>query len=198
MQVKISFCYAHEDEAHLNKLKTHLKPLQRESLIDIWHDRDTSAGAEWEQVIKEQLNKAQIILLLVSPNFMESDYCYSNEMKQALERHERREVRVIPIILRPTRWRKSPFAKLQALPKDAKPVTNWSDPDEVYRNSIDGIHSVIEELVSGEKDILECGEPLSLDECSFNISRIPIASNKGVHHILTAKLTANPAKKCCH
>lgn len=104
MPVKIFFCYAHEDEPLLNKLKTHLMPLQRKGLIDVWYDRDISAGTEWEHQIKEQLNTAQIILLLVSPDFMNSDYCYGVEMQRALERHERGEARVIPIILRPVYW----------------------------------------------------------------------------------------------
>jgi len=85
MPVKIFFCYAREDEPLLNKLKTHLRPLQRENLIEVWCNRDISAGIEWETEIKEHLNAAQIVLLLVSPDFMDSDYCYSVEMKKALE-----------------------------------------------------------------------------------------------------------------
>jgi hypothetical protein len=87
MPVKIFFCYAREDEELLNKLKSHLRPLQREGLIDVWYDREISAGTEWEQEIKQRLDDAQIILLLVSPDFMDSEYCYSIEMKRALERH---------------------------------------------------------------------------------------------------------------
>src|SRR5436853_5763108 len=104
MPVNIFFCYAHEDEALLNKLKAHLRPLQRQGLIDVWHDRDISAGTEWERKIDEHINSAQIILLLVSPNFMDSDYCYGKEMKRAIERHERGEARVIPIILEHVYW----------------------------------------------------------------------------------------------
>src|SRR5260370_29473762 len=125
MPVKIFCCYAHEDEALLNKLKTHLKPLQRKGLIDVWYDRDISAGTDWEQQIKEQLNTAQIILLLVSPDFMDSDYCYGIEMQRALERDQRGEARVIPIILRHVYW-KDALGKLQVLPTDGLPVT---DPD---------------------------------------------------------------------
>jgi hypothetical protein len=125
MAVKIFFCYAHEDETLLKKLKTHLRPLQREGLIDIWCDRDISPGADWEREIIQELNTAQIILLLVSPDFMESDYCYSIEMRQAMERHERGETHVIPVILRPVYWQGT-LGKLQALPTDARPVT---DPD---------------------------------------------------------------------
>src|SRR5437667_2287870 len=133
MPVKIFFCYAHEDEALLNKLKTHLKPLQRQGLIDVWHDRDISAGTEWEQEISERLNEATIILLLVSPDFMNSDYCYSVEMKRALERHEREKACVvIPIILRPIDLQGVPFEKLQALPTNAELITCWRNRDEAF------------------------------------------------------------------
>src|SRR5579863_6395499 len=101
MPLKIFFCYAHEDEALLNKLKTHLRPLQRQGLIEMWHDRDINAGTQWEREIDKHLNIAQIILLLISPDFMDSEYCYSKEMFRALELQKRDEAQVIPIILRP-------------------------------------------------------------------------------------------------
>src|SRR5947209_5495475 len=100
MPVKIFCCYAHEDEAYLNKLKTQLSPLRRQGLIDVWHDRDIKAGASWESEIDQHLNAAQIILLLVSPDFINSDYCFGIEMKRALERRKLGEATVIPVILR--------------------------------------------------------------------------------------------------
>ena len=129
MLIKIYFSYAHGDELLLNNLKAHLRPLQRRGLIDVWLDRDISAGMEWEREINRQLNEADVILLLVSPDFMDSDYCYSVEMKRAIERHERGEAYVIPVILRPVYWQRAPFGKLQALPTDAKPITSWSNQD---------------------------------------------------------------------
>src|ERR1700737_5079665 len=117
MPIKIFFCYAREDEPLLNKLKTHLRPLQRQGLIDVWYDRDISAGTEWEREISQHLNASQVILLLVSPDFMNSDYCYGIEMKRAMERHEREEVRIIPIVLRPVYWQ-GVLGKLHVLPKD--------------------------------------------------------------------------------
>jgi TIR domain len=90
MPVKIFCCYAHEDEALLNRLKSHLKPLERQGLIELWNDRDISAGVEWEREIETQLDTAQVILLLVSPSFMISDFCYSKQMKRGMERHEQR------------------------------------------------------------------------------------------------------------
>jgi hypothetical protein len=143
MPIKIFFCYAHEDEPLLNKLKTQLSPLQWQGLIDPWHDRNISAGTEWEEEIKEHLDAAQIILLMVSPDFMASKYCYSVEMKRAIERHERGEARVIPIIVRPVYWQ-GVLGKLQALPTDAKPVTLWYNVDEALFDVTEGIRKVAE------------------------------------------------------
>ena len=139
MAIKIFFCYAHEDELLLNKLKAHLRPLQRQGLIDIWYDRDISAGTEWEREISEQLNTAQIILLLVSPDFMDSDYCYSKEMQKAMERDGGGEARVIPVLIRPVIWQNAPFSKIQVLPSNAKPITNWRNRDQAFLDIVQGI-----------------------------------------------------------
>ncbi len=146
--VEIFFCYAHEDEALLKKLQTHLRPLQRQGLIDVWHDRNISAGTEWEQKIDEHISSAQIILLLVSPDFMASDYCYGKEMKRAIERHERGEARVIPVILEHVYWQIEPLNRLQALPEDAKPITsaNWHSLNEALYNVVEGIRNAAKEL----------------------------------------------------
>ncbi len=147
MSVTIFFCYAHEDEALLNKLKAHLRPLQRQGLIDVRHDRDINAGTEWEQEIKKHLNEANVILLLVSPDFMDSDYCYSIEMQRALERHQRGEARVIPIILRHVYWQ-GILGTLQALPTDAKPAMSslWYNVDEALFDITEGIRKVVMQL----------------------------------------------------
>jgi TIR domain len=146
--IKIFFCYAREDEALLNKLKAHLSPLQRQGLINVWHDRDISAGAEWEKEISKYLNAAQIIVLLVSPDFMNSDYCYGIEMNRALERHERDEALVIPIIVRPVYWKIASLSQLQVLPTDGKPLTDryWHTLDDAFLNVIEGIQRAIETL----------------------------------------------------
>src|SRR5579859_828339 len=150
MPVTIFFCYAREDRALLNKLKTHLRPLQRQSLIDVWHDGDILAGTEWEPTIQRHLNTAQIILLLVSPDFMDSDYCYGIEMKRALKRHTKGEAKVIPIILRDVFWHGEPLGKLHALPTDGKPVTSssWHDMDAAFYDITQGIHKVVEQLMA--------------------------------------------------
>ena len=152
--IEIFYSYAHEDEALRKELEKHLTSLQRQGIIAGWHDRLISAGTEWEHEIDSHLNTAGIILLLISSSFIASKYCYSIEMKRALERHEAREARVIPIILRPVYWKNMPFGKLQVLPTEGKPVdsSHWHNHDEAFANIVEGIHKVIEELTSGQTD----------------------------------------------
>jgi tetratricopeptide (TPR) repeat protein len=145
MPVKIFFCYAREDELLLNKLKPHLQLMQRQGIIDTWHDREINAGVEWEQEISKQLNEAQIILLLISPDFMTSHYAYSVEMQRAMMRHERGEARVIPIILRAVNWNDAPFSRLQALPVDAKPVKSWSNQDDAFFSISEGVRKAVKD-----------------------------------------------------
>jgi tetratricopeptide (TPR) repeat protein len=120
--------------------------LKNNGVITNWHDRSISAGTEWEQEINEHLNSADIILLLISADFLASRYCYSVEMKRAMERHEAGEATVIPIILREVVWKGAPFGKLQALPTDSKPVTRWSNRDRAFANVARGIKEAAERL----------------------------------------------------
>jgi len=150
--LKLFFSYSHEDEAFKNKLNKHLKMLQRLNVISAWQDRDISAGSEWEAEILGNLEQADIILLLVSDNFLASDYCWDKEMERALQRHEEGTARVIPIILKPVDgWYQAPFGKLQALPKDAKPISSWSNEDEAYTNIAAGIRKVAENMSKNPK-----------------------------------------------
>ncbi len=141
--VRIFISYAHEDEHLEKKLITHLSPLQRVRGTLVWHDRDIKAGNDWTTDIDNNLLAADIILLLVSADFMVSAYCYSVEMKAAMERNEKGEARVIPIILRPTELEGTPFMKLQALPHGAKPVSRWSDIDDALLDVVKGIKAVL-------------------------------------------------------
>src|SRR6266699_7314919 len=131
--MKLFYCYAHEDRALRSELDKHLRNLRWQGQISSWHDYDINAGEEWQREIYDHLNTAHIILLLISPDFMNSDYCYSIEMKRALERHNTKEARVIPVILRHVYWQ-GIIGKLQALPKDAKPVmsSSWHSEDEAF------------------------------------------------------------------
>ena len=124
----------------------HLEPLRRQGLIDVWHDRKIKAGEEWERAISKYLQKADVILVLVSVDFINSSYCYDIEMESALERHASQKARVIPVILRNCLWENTPLRKLQALPKDGRAVKTWRDVDEALTSVAEGIRTVAEEL----------------------------------------------------
>ena len=141
--VQVFYSYSHKDEALRDALETHLALMKWQNVIETWHDRKITAGAEWKEQIDEHLAQADVILLLVSPDFLASDYCCDVEMKEALTRHEHGQARVIPIILRPCDWKTAPFAKLQALPRDAHPVTRWEDKDEAWLDVANGIRRAV-------------------------------------------------------
>ena len=143
-----AFCsYSHRDEEYLNELRIWLRGLERQGIIHWWHDREIPPGWEWEEAIDRNLRTAEVILLLVTPDFMGSDYVHENEIGQAVERHERGEARVIPIIVRPADWEWASFGKLQALPKDAKPITTWLNRDEAWLDVVRGVRKAVEDLL---------------------------------------------------
>ncbi|NJL55090.1 TIR domain-containing protein [bacterium] len=144
--LRLFYSYSHKDETLRDELEVHLKLLQRQGLIQPWHDRRILAGTEWAGEIDGNLNRADIILLLISADFIASDYCYDLEMTRAIERHASGEAKVIPIILRPTDWQNTPFSKLQFLPKDAKAVTAWGDRDAAWLNVETGIKQLLEAM----------------------------------------------------
>lgn len=179
--IKIFYCYAHADKALRAELETHLAPLKRLEWIITWHDREVNVVMEWEHEIDPHLNTADIILILVSPNFMVSDYCWGIEMKRALERHERGEARVIPIILRPAFWEGAPFGKLQALPTNAKSVTSWRSRDKALEDVVRGIRDAVRALLS--RKIEELSEVYHRENA--------ILSHELAHFSLDNKKTAN-------
>ncbi|SUS08070.1 hypothetical protein DF3PB_5700001 [uncultured Defluviicoccus sp.] len=144
--ISLFYSYSHRDERYREKLVTQLRILERQGVIQGWHDRKIGAGKNWASEINHHLETAGIILLLVSDNFLASDYCYGKEMTRALERHDAKSARVIPIILQPCLWEEALFAKLQALPRDGKPVTRWSPQAEAYNNIAVGIREAAREL----------------------------------------------------
>jgi hypothetical protein len=146
--IEIFISYSHKDDDLREELVVHLSNLRRQGKISAWYDRAIEAGSEWETEIKSRLESATIILLLISPPFMASDYCYDIEMQRAVQRHDQGNARVIPIILRPVDWTDSPISKLKALPKDAKPVTQWSDRDTAFVDVVNGIRKAVDSLAN--------------------------------------------------
>ena len=140
------FCsYSHADEELKAELHKHLRPLELEGKISLWHDRMITPGVEWGVEIDANLRMADLVLLVVSPDFLASAYCRSVELALAMERYAAGSAVVVPIIARPCDWRTSPFAKLQALPKNASPISRWDDQDEALADVTQGIRSIAKE-----------------------------------------------------
>lgn len=144
MAVTLLLCYAQKDVSMVKELKNHLRVLERKGLIEIWDKGNISPGEEWKEAIDEHLRQAQIILLLISASFLASDFCYKVELRGAIERHEHKAARVIPVILRPALWREeASLDKLEPLPDEARPIVKWATRDEGYNNIAVGINKVI-------------------------------------------------------
>jgi|SRR5579859_1407274 len=134
-EIKLFYCYARSDKTLRDRLEKHIRALNRHYHLTHWHDREILPGKEWGHEIHFHLDTADIIFLLISPDFMTSDYCYGVEMKRALERHKEGTCRVIPILLRPvSNWQVAPFSTIQLLPRNTRPITSWRKKDQVYED----------------------------------------------------------------
>lgn len=152
MPVAVFCSYAHEDEVLRDELHKRLKILERGQLIRVWHDRRILPGGDWGREIDEQLRSADLILLLISPDFLASEYANDIEVTLAMQRHKKGQAVVVPVILRPSPWESTEFAQLQALPKDGLPVTKWPDRDDAYLDIARGIRRFVEESIEGKRD----------------------------------------------
>jgi len=153
--VKLFISYCHRDEKLREQLDKHLSPLKGQKIIEAWHDRQIRAGDEWANQIDDNLNKADIILLLVSPDFVASPYCSDIELKQAVKRHENGEAIIVPVILEPCDWSWLPFAKFQAFPKDGKAITTWGNQNEAFLDVATGLRKVAQELFAKRQQKLQ-------------------------------------------
>lgn len=170
--IEVFYSYAHKDEALRETLEKHLSSLRHQGLIQEWHDRRIVAGADWRHSINIHLQSASVILLLISPDFMASDYCLGIEMQQAMQRHNAREAYIIPILLSPVDWTSAPFADLQMLPSGTRAVTTWDNQDEAFLDVTRGIRHVIENLHLYLQSIAEKVDPTRLpgDTTSYFMS----------------------------
>ncbi len=149
--VRIFYSYSHKDEQLRESLETHLAILKRQGLALDWHDRKITPGQTWASEIDAYLNESDVIILLISADFIASDYCYGKEMELALRKHEAGNAFVLPIIVRPVDWMTgTPFAKLQVLPKDGKPVTTWTNQDEAWLDVTKGVRKAIDYILKSK------------------------------------------------
>lgn len=147
-RVTVFLSYAHRDDRLREELDKHLSPLRRSALIETWHDRRITPGTELDTEIDQRLASADLVLLLISPDFINSDYCYRREMRTALRRHAKGQARVIPIILRPVDWLRTPIGGLLATPRDAKPVTTWHRRDDALLDVATSVRRAAEEITT--------------------------------------------------
>jgi len=167
--LNLFFSYAHDDEKLCRLLVQHLGSLRRQHIIQGWHDRCILAGDDWAGEIDKHLEMADIVLLLISASFVDSDYCWGIEMERALQKHKTGEAHVIPIILRPVDLEGTPFSMLQFLPKDGRPVTKWSDKHEAFANIATGVRIAATKIIESKEK-----ERQQVRECQLN-SMTPLA-----------------------
>jgi hypothetical protein len=179
--------YSHADEDFRLDLEKHLAGMKRLGVVSGWHDRMIRHGDEWEREIDVRLNAASVILLLISKNFLASNYCYDIEMKRALERHEAGEARVVPIILKPVVWKNQPFAKLNGLPRNGKAITTWRNRDEAFVDVAHGLGDVIAHMRKqskpAEPSILELEK--DGDECGGGVGTLVTTGTTSIEIELT-------------
>lgn len=164
--IKVFYCYARADEKVRARLAQHLEPLRRSNKIVPWYDREISPGMEYKQEIISHIDTSDIILALVSPDFISSSYCQDMEMRRALHRHVVGTTRIIPIILKDVEWQSTPLGELQALPTNAKPLSNWHPMDKGFRDVFLGIQKVVDEMI--HRDMLDNeSEGKAICECAY-------------------------------
>jgi tetratricopeptide (TPR) repeat protein len=156
--INIFIAYSRKDIELLEDLRNSLKILNRMGLVgEVWYDGLIEAGDEWEVSIKNALLNADIILLLISSDFISSDYCYNVEMVEALKLHEQGKTKVVPLLLRDCLWERTHFSKLQALPKNGKPILSeyWNNKDiplkQVYESIIEIINNIKDNILKIEE-----------------------------------------------
>ena len=142
---RVFYSYSHRDVKLRERLATYLAPLRQQKKIVEWHDRKIEPGANWESEISSQLDSADLILLLVSEDFLASDYCFGVEVERALARLKRGEVRVVPILLKPCLWQESRFSELQIIPREAKPIISWVSQEEAFVEVANEIRMLVSE-----------------------------------------------------
>lgn len=150
-KVKVFISYAHEDEEVKDKLDKFLISLKKSEKIEVWNDRKIAAGTEWDKTIKDELETADLILLIVSVDFLNSSYIWRKELDIAMQRHDSQDARVIPIIARSADWSDMPFRKLQGLPGDGKTISEAADKDRMYTDIVKAIKNVVDELLEKKK-----------------------------------------------
>jgi hypothetical protein len=178
----VFYSYSHKDEGLRRQLEAHLSALRRQGEISEWHDRQIVAGSDWARDIDAHLDSADVVLLLLSADFIASDYCWGIEMRRALERHESGEAVVIPVILRPVDWRIEPLSRLQAVPRDGRAVTQYRNRDEAWTEVVTAIRRAIT-LTGGTEREEDLEGSSDGSTCARHAGAPPLAAGTGLRFV---------------
>lgn len=151
-KLKVFISYSHKDENYRQELETSLSLLKRQNLIETWSDRKILPGKNWRNEISSNLEESDLILFLISPDFIASDYSYEIELQRAIEKHDKQESVLIPIIIRHSSWHNSPIGNFQVLPREGKPISAWIDKDEAWLNVFEGIRNICLDFKGNSKE----------------------------------------------
>ena len=146
MEKSAFISYSHVDEKLLERFHKHLSMLKRDGSLDTWSDNDISAGLRVNLEIFNALDRSDIFIALISPDYLASNYCYDNEFQRALERERLGYIQIIPVILEPCDWMSSPFKDFLALPKDGVPISTWTNQNNAFLSVVTGIRSALADL----------------------------------------------------
>ena len=150
-ELKVFISYSHKDAELKQQLDVQLVNLKRTIPLDIWSDNMIVAGQDWNEEISSKLKASQVILLLISPDFIASDYAYDKEMKEALNMHDFKQALVVPVMLRTIKENGLPFSKIQTLPSSPRFVNEWSNLDAAFTNVLTGLELSIQQFVKNRK-----------------------------------------------
>jgi len=160
--VNLFLSYSRADSTLVETFLKHLAPLKTTGLVRTWYDRELKPGADWDREIQEHLEQSDIVVLLISADFLATDYCVTHEFRRALERHSDGEIRIIPVILRPVRWETTPIGQFQALPTRAVPVSRWPSADEAFEDVVRGIEGTVAEFSEARLSVRKARESFRL------------------------------------
>ena len=170
--IHIFVSYSHRNEDDKDRLVTHLKLMERQGLVAPWDDRQIAPAEEWEPAIKEHLERAGLIILLISADFLASDYCWGKELKRAMGRHDAGEAKVVPVFAQPCDWKGAAFGKLQGVPQDAVPISDFPNPEFGFAEAAKAIRQAVENLRSNPQS------PVRDPQSSIALSRLPHGAEK--------------------
>jgi TIR domain-containing protein len=143
---RVFVSYARVDERYRKRLNVHLAPLVRAGLIDVWSDRTIAAGADWERDIQRELATADIVILLVTPNFVASEHCFERELPEAMRRHAEEGLRILPVLVKSVDLVNLPIGRFQGLPTDLRPISAWRETDDAWLQVAAGVRRAAEEV----------------------------------------------------